>query len=292
MNRQQRFLEFFIQFVIFYSLGTHFLEIELGEAENPTPFFLWSERVVAAIFTVEYFVRWIGSRTWTYPFRLMAILDLLAVLPFYLTFIVDMRALRLLRTLRMLRLFKLSRHGSALKNIVNAFNRIRYEFSIVGFAVFVIGWCCAVAIYELERESQPAIFGKLSDAVWFVLTTLTTVGYGDKVPVTAGGKVVAALTMIAGLGLFGTFVSLVGSAFLEEIRKGNPFASDQIREKDRGPVQKEFDPHEVLKWIDQGCPDRGIEFKPDPVSLLREACLVLVRMEVNSGGLKELESPK
>src|SRR4051794_23382716 len=179
MTARQRHLELFIQALIFYSVGMHFFEIEFTDSQRSTGFFLWSERVVAAIFTVEYLVRWIASRSFFYPLRLLAIVDLVAILPFYIGFFVDLWSLRLIRTLRVLRLFKLTRHSRALQSILAAFHRIRYEFGVMAFAVFIVVWCSSIAIYELERERQPKLFGKMSDALWFVLTTVTTVGYGD-----------------------------------------------------------------------------------------------------------------
>src|SRR5262245_35528824 len=215
----RRYLELFIQVLIFYSIGVHFIEVEYTGTERSTGLWLWSERCVAAIFTAEYITRWVASRRWLYPLRPMAVLDLLAILPFYVGFFVDLRSLRLIRTLRVLRLFKLTRHGRALATLSNAFHRIRHEFAVIGFALFIVCWCSAVAIFELERHAEPKRFGKLSDAVWYVLVTVTTVGYGDLYPVTGGGKLVASCTMIAGLALFGTFISLVGGAFVEELRR-------------------------------------------------------------------------
>jgi voltage-gated potassium channel len=288
MSTRQRFLELFIQVVIVYSIVMHFIEIEFPDSvHNTTGFFFWSEVVIVAIFIVEYVVRWIASRSLFYPFQPMAIVDLLAILPFFTSFLVDLRSLRLFRVVRVFRIFKLERHNHALQNLRNAFNRVRHEFAIVGFAAFVVGWCSSLAMYELEREVQPDKFGKLSDAVWFVLVTVTTVGYGDKVPITNGGKIVAGCTMIAGLMLFGTFISLIGSAFLEEIRHSvhQPVAARPASSDAEAPVpeilqsmtQGSFDPHEVLLAIDEGTlqSGRGLVHL-ETVRLLAVACRLLI----------------
>src|SRR5262245_61979184 len=281
MSLRQRYLELFIQVVILYSIATHFIEIEYTGTEHSTGFWLWSERVVAAIFTVEYAVRWIASRRWLYPLRPMAVVDLLAILPFYVGFFVDLRALRLIRTLRVLRLFKLTRQGSALATLTNAFHRIRHEFAVIGFALFIVCWCSAVAIFELERHAEPNRFSKMSDAVWYVLVTVTTVGYGDMYPVTAGGKLVAGCTMIAGLVLFGTFISLVGGAFVEELRRSRveststepPTAGlDDLRLM----AVETFDPERILKAIGQDALGGIIgPAHPEAVRLLGLACAVI-----------------
>lgn len=278
--RSRRYLELFVQALIFYSIGTYFLELEFTNTEHSTGFLLWSERVVAALFTIEYFVRWVASRSLFYPLRLNALVDLVAILPFYIGFLVDLRALRLVRTLRVLRLLKLYRYSAAFQNIRNAFVRVRYEFGIIGFAVFTVGWVSSVAIYELERERQPEVFGHLSDAMWYVVVTLTTVGYGDKIPVTGAGRLVAVCTMVVGLGLFGTFVSLVGGAFLEEVRQKRPAPfSGQAQDDQPVPEQLQimslgnFDPEQVLRAIDDGALSsvRGLTHL-EAVRLLAVAC--------------------
>jgi len=137
-------LELSVQVVIFYSLIMYFVELEYAGTENSREgnlFFLWSERVVAAIFTVEYLVRWLVARDkFRYPVQPMAIVDLLAVLPFYVGFLVDMRALRLVRTLRILRLFKFYRYNEALKSFIISFNKIKHELYIIGVAMRFSSW--------------------------------------------------------------------------------------------------------------------------------------------------------
>lgn len=293
---RHRYLELFILMVVVISIVLHFIEVESPELHQTMKFFFWAEAVIAAIFTVEYIARWLASRSWWYPFQPMAIVDLAAVLPFYFSFLVDLRSLRLLRTLRVLRMFKLGRHSHALQNLFNAFNRVRYEFSIIGFAAFVVVWCSSLAIFGLEQEAQPEKFGKFSDAVWFVLVTVTTVGYGDKVPITAAGKVVASITMVSGLAMFGTFISLVGSAFLEEIRHNihpqtpaNPSPPDgaaSAPEWLRSMTPDRFDPVQVLKAIDTGVL-HGTEgtVQGETVRLLSVAC----RNMIGEGNLEKPE---
>ena len=272
MKPPQRYLESLVLVLILYSIVTLFVELEVSDADESTGFFLWSERVVTVLFTIEYVVRWVASRRWLYPLRPMAIVDLLAILPFYLGFLVDLRALRLLRVLRVLRLFKLYRYTNALQSIRNAFHRVRYEFGVVGFAVLTLLLVCSVVIYELERDAQPVAFARVSDAVWFSLTTLTTVGYGDRVPVTVGGKLVAVFMMVGGLGLFGTFVSLVGGAFVEELRRRSP----RLEPVPAAETGVGFDAQRVLQSIEQGAFAGGGACQTEGVRLLAVACRLLV----------------
>jgi len=218
MKRFVKTLEIFVQVVIFYSLVMYFIELEFTGTENSKEgfrLFLWSERLVAVLFTVEYFVRWYFSKDkWKYPFTWMAVVDLVAVLPFYVGFMVDMRSLRLIRTLRILRLFKFYRYNEALKSFIVSFAKIQKELQVIGIAILFLVFLSATCEYEFEREAQPEMFAKYSDALWWSMITLTTVGYGDMYPVTLGGRITALVTLALGLGIFGTFLSLIGSAFM------------------------------------------------------------------------------
>jgi voltage-gated potassium channel len=272
MPSRHRLLEAAVQGLIVFSIVDHFLELQF-DPDHVSPVFLAIERVVATLFTLEYVCRWAASRQWSYPLQPMAIVDLLAILPFYLGFLVDLRTLRMIRLLRVLRLFKLYRYNHALESIVSAFLRVRYEFGVVGFAVLLVLWCSSVAMYEMERDAQPQVFAKLTDAIWFVLTTLTTVGYGDKVPITVGGKLIAGSLMITGLGLFGTFVSLIGSAFLEEIRRRHVPQSDESSTQVHPTLLAALEPTQVLALLNQGAlVDAAGTPKPETLALLKYAC--------------------
>jgi voltage-gated potassium channel len=217
-------LEMFLQFLIFYSLINYFLELEYAGTENSREgylFFLWSERVVAGIFTIEYLFRWFFAKErWKYLTSPMGLVDLVAVVPFYVGFFVPAQYLRLIRTLRILRLFKIYRYNDALRSFVTSFATIKKELQIIGVAILVLVFMSATAEYEFERVAQPEMFAKYSDALWWSLITLTTVGYGDMFPVTVGGRVTALVTLALGLGIFGTFLSLIGSAFMSTLYKG------------------------------------------------------------------------
>jgi voltage-gated potassium channel len=216
MKKSSVYFECFIQIVIFYSLITYFIELELGCSENSREgqlFYLWSERTVAAIFTIEYLIRWYFSKKLFYPFSPLAIIDLAAVLPFYIGFLVDMRALRLIRTLRILRILKFYRYNDAMRRFILSYKKVQHELYVLGTAVIFLVFLSGTIIYEAERKVQPDMFAKYSDGLWWSLITLTTVGYGDKYPITTAGRLTACVTLMIGLGLFASFISLMGSSF-------------------------------------------------------------------------------
>jgi voltage-gated potassium channel len=213
--------EWATQLVIVYSLVMFFVELQYSTTDNSKighPFFLWSERAVAGIFTAEYALRWWRAKDrLRHPFTLLALIDLAAILPFYLGFLVDVRSLRLIRTLRVLRLLKVYRYNRALQGFIDSFKELKTQAEVLGVAVLFFMVFSATTMYELERGAQPQVFASYSDALWWCITTLTTVGYGDKYPVTAGGRITATMTVVFGLGVFGTFISLIGKSFMHHI---------------------------------------------------------------------------
>jgi len=223
MRRAVGLFEVLIQLVIFYSLVVYFLELEFTDTEHTLqghPFFLWSERFVAGVFSIEYLIRWAcARRRLLYPLTPLALVDLAAVLPFYCGFLVDMRMLRLVRTLRVLRLFKLYRYNEALRSFVSSYGKVKRELHILGVAILLLVVLSGTIVFEAERDVQKEMFRKYSDGIWWSVVTLTTVGYGDKYPITITGRLTACITLFIGLGLFGSFISLVGGAFLATLNE-------------------------------------------------------------------------
>ncbi|MBP5856019.1 ion transporter [Marivibrio halodurans] len=199
------------------------------------PWFDWLERISVAIFTVEYLTRlWVAAedpgprglrgawrRRLAYMTRPIALIDLAAILPFYLTMMgmippADGRALR---AIRMLRVLKLTRYSVALQSIVAVFHSERRTMLAALVIVFIALHLSATAIYLVEHEAQPEKFSSIPEALWWALATLTTVGYGDVVPITPWGRAIGAVVMLLGIGLFGLWTGLFASSFLDELRR-------------------------------------------------------------------------
>ncbi len=184
------------------------------------------------IFTVEYLARvWVSTVghhrsgisalkvRWNYIKSPMAIIDLLAVLPFYLAFLVPVVDLRFLRIVRLLRMLKLVRYSPALVSLL----RVIYEERRALFATLLImlglTFIAATVGYYFEYKAQPDKFGSIPEALWWALATLTTVGYGDVVPITTMGKILGGVVMIFGLALYAIPIGIVASAFSNEIHR-------------------------------------------------------------------------
>lgn len=195
------------------------------------PFFLWFEIASVAIFTVEYGVRvWASSemdgdetspawrRRLSYMCSPLAIIDLLAILPSYLgAFVaVDLRALRIFRLLRLLKLVRYSPALASLGRVVHAERRALFAALIVMLGLL---FTASTLMYLMENSAQPDKFASIPDALWWAIATLTTVGYGDVVPVTDAGKLVGGFVMIFGLAFYALPIGIIASGFSDEIHR-------------------------------------------------------------------------
>jgi len=151
----------------------------------------------------------------------LIIIDLLAVLPFYLPFLItlDLRVLRILRLTRIFRLFKMTRYVEGLRLMAKVIKNTKEEILItlsVGFMLLLIS---SSIMYYMEHDAQPEVFSSIPAAMWWGVATLTTVGYGDVVPATVAGRVLGAIISILGIGMFALPAGIFGSGFMEEIKR-------------------------------------------------------------------------
>lgn len=179
-----------------------------------------AEIVVVVIFTGEYLYRlWKSPSKLRFATSPYGLIDLAAILPFYLEMVVDLRSLRVLRIFRLLRLLKLARYTKAMRHLGDAFGEIRYELLVFLLLTLMLIYLSAVGIYYFEHPAQPDKFRSIFDALWWAVTTLTTVGYGDAYPITIGGRVFTFCVLILGLGLVAMPAGLMASALSITRRK-------------------------------------------------------------------------
>lgn len=193
-------------------------------------FFYWFEVVSVAIFTAEYLGRvWSciedprfdgpisGRLKWAS--QPLAVVDLLAILPFYFAFMglyADLRFLRALRLIRFFRLFKLARYSDAIQAFAIV-ARSKREDLIISITATGLVWVVASSImYYIENDAQPEVFSSIPATLWWGVITLTTVGYGDTYPITPLGKVFGAIVALLGIGLVALPASILASGFIEE----------------------------------------------------------------------------
>lgn len=198
--------------------------------DSYSEWFLAFEYFSISIFTLEYLFRLItadlkypgiGKRraTLRYLFSAVAIIDLLAVLPAYLPifFSVDMRVIRVLRLMRIARLFKLGRYTKSLHLISLVVQEKRSELNTTAFLASLLLVVSSTLMYYVERDVQPDAFPNIVATLWWAICTLTTVGYGDIVPVTAGGKIISSIIAILGIGLVALPAGILSASFMDKL---------------------------------------------------------------------------
>jgi len=165
----------------------------------------------------------------------MALVDLLAVLPFYLPFLgVDARFLRILRLMRILRLAKLRRYLSTMRLFGNVWIAKKHEIIMTTALMLMMLLISSSLMYYAERGYQPETFGSIPQSMWWAVATLTTVGYGDVTPISGLGRSMAAVVAMIGIGLFALPTSILGSGFIEEIEKDRKARAQENMEKQAG----------------------------------------------------------
>ena len=150
----------------------------------------------------------------------LMLIDLIAILPFFLPFVfADLRFVRIIRLFRLFRIFKFARYSESMLTLGHVF-RSRMGDLMVAFFVLGIVWIFASAMmYHAEHEAQPDKFGSIPASMWWGIITLATIGYGDAFPITPLGKVVGTGVAILGIAVYALPTGIVASAFMEEMRK-------------------------------------------------------------------------
>ena len=146
------------------------------------------------------------------------LVDLMAILPFWLSLIVA-ADLKVFLVLRLLRFFKLTRYSPAMSSLLEALNAERR--ALLGCLVILFGatLMAAALMHLAEGEAQPDKFGTIPDAMWWAIVTLGTIGYGDAVPITLAGRLIAGLTIFVGLLMVALPVGIVATAFANEVHR-------------------------------------------------------------------------
>lgn len=155
-----------------------------------------------------------------HAFQAMAIIDLLAILPFYLPFLgIDLRSLRVVRLLRIFRVAKVGRYYSSLNLIKHVFRSKKEELVLSSALMGLLLVVSSSVLYYCENAVQPDAFSSIPATMWWAVATLTTVGYGDMYPVTLMGKLCASIIAILGIGMFALPTGILGAGFVDEIQK-------------------------------------------------------------------------
>lgn len=208
--------------LIFFSVICFSIETMPDLTSETQRFLNISEFITVMIFTVEYIIRiYVSEKRLKFIFSFYGIIDLLAILPYYLITALDLRTLRLLRMLRLARILKLTRHQKAIQRFAKAIYVAKEELVVFTFASLILIFLAAVGIYYFEHSVQPDKYRSIFDCLWWAVATLTTVGYGDIYPITIGGRMFTFAILLVGLGLVAVPTGIVASALSSVRDKDN-----------------------------------------------------------------------
>lgn len=225
-----RFVDLAIRGLIALNVLAVVLETVPAIRDATGPAFHLFELLSVAVFSVEYLLRvWSCTATDRYSGAVrgrlrfavspLALIDLFAVLPAYLPAAgVDLRVLRGARLFRLFRILKLTRYSKSLRMFGRVFRRKREDLLVTLSMVALVLLFASTVMYYAENPAQPEVFASIPHALWWGVVTLTTVGYGDIVPVTVLGRMMAAVFALVGILLIAVPTAILGAAFVEEMQ--------------------------------------------------------------------------
>ncbi|MCJ8168322.1 ion transporter [Atopomonas sediminilitoris] len=251
--------------------------------------FLLFEQISVALFSLEYLLRLYSapenpsfaearSPRMAYLTSPMAIVDLLAIAPFFLAMFISVDT-RILRVLRLLRVFKLARYSASLELLGTVMRKEASSFASALFVMLIIIIFAASGMYAVERHIQPEHFGSIPAAMWWATVTLTTVGYGDVVPHTALGKAFGMVITLAGVGMAALPAGILASGFSRELELRRERFTDHVQEALADGVLS-GDEREAL---DEAAEELGIPDE-DAQALLRRATAQPAKQCPHCGG--------
>lgn len=218
------------------------LESNLVLRKSYREFFIAFELFSVLIFSIEYVARlWAATEKPKYaglsPLRArlryvlspMALVDLLAIAPFYLSLLIPVD-LRYLRLFRLLRLLKLSHYFDGLHVFGSVLRREASAIAGALMIMIVLIVVSACLMFTVENAAQPGHFDNIAQAIWWAVVTLTTVGYGDITPVTYGGKLLAIVIMLLGVGTMALPAGILAARFSEELQSRREMLRGRVRD--------------------------------------------------------------
>lgn len=254
--------DIFIVIVILLNISVTFLQT-FDEMAGYAGILGILELVTMVIFLVEYFFRiWTADLLYpdkSYPAAILGfvisfygVVDLMTILPYFLPFVVPSGAVafRMLRVVRILRLFKINSRYDAFNVITDVIKDKKNALVSSIFMVLVLMMASSLCMYGLEHEAQPESFSNAFSGIWWSVSTLLTVGYGDIYPVTIGGRIMAIVIAFLGVGMVAIPTGIMSAGFVEyytrikvgsysqhdadfitlKITEGHPFGGRQIKE--------------------------------------------------------------
>jgi voltage-gated potassium channel len=246
-SKFSEFIHYFLMILILVTVIAVILESDTEIYNKHQTLFWLLEAISLAVFTVEYLLRvWSSGELKKYRnfkgriryiITPMALIDLLAVLPVWFGFFMY-RDLMILRGLRLVRVFKLTRYSRSMNLLMAVLKQESANIFSSFFVLSILIIIAATGMHLVEGGNQPKQFGTIPHAIWWATVTLTTVGYGDVVPITPAGKIFGIIILMSGIGMAALPAGILASGFTKEVQR----RKEQLRNK-------------VLKYLSDGALD-------------------------------------
>ncbi|MFN8436577.1 MAG: ion transporter [Cytophagales bacterium] len=219
-NKYNVIFDQFIHFVVVLNVIVLCLAT-FHELKHYSRYFIIFEYFATTVFVIEYIFRSIHAyfrgNIKTYTFSILGIIDLLAILPYFvpIQILKHTNFIKMIRLFRLLTMFKMYRYSDHVKTILDVIYHKRADLIATFIAIFFVIVLSSYAMFVLEHEMQPHKLTNIFDAIWWGIGTIATVGYGDIIPVTAGGKIIASFLTLLGMGLVAIPSAILSAGFIE-----------------------------------------------------------------------------
>ncbi len=254
-NKFSKAFSKFMMILIILSVGEMALETDDDIFIPYKTYFIWFDMFTVWFFSLDYFARVFTAHLsdptyaehhsrWKsikkYIFSFYGIVDLLSILPYWLTFTnIDLRVMRILRLLRFLRVFKIARYNNSIDLIASVFKEKKSDLGVTCGLIIIVMILASFVMYYAEHDAQPEAFPNVLGCIWWAIVTLTTIGYGDVYPVTAFGKIIGGVIAFLGVGLVAMPTGIISAGFLEKINKDSSISDDKKADKSDVEANKE-----------------------------------------------------
>lgn len=262
-DRTSFFFDAFIISMIFLSIAGLVLASVNAILEEYFLVIVGIEILTGVVFTIEYVLRiWsctankeyarpISGRI-RYALGLFQIIDLVALLPYYLSLFFPFN-MEFLRVLRLLRLFKLGKYSKSFSLMVKVIDRDKQSLLSALSVLLIILVIASSLMFYAEHDAQPEVYSSIPAAMWWGLITLATVGYGDMVPITPLGKILGGIMALIGIGVFALPAGIIASGFTEVLKE----------EKEKKTVKRNKGKVAAPGPTVDVCPHCGREIRPE-----------------------------
>lgn len=232
-NQLSRFFDTFITVIIILNILTTFLQT-FDELSAFTPLFHIIECVTLAIFCIEYILRcWTADYLYPHLSKARArlhfilsfdgIIDILTIIPLF--FLSGFVIFRMLRVARIFHLFRLNAKYDSFNVITTVLYEKRNQIISSVFIVVILMLASSLCMYSVEHEAQPLVFRNAFSGIWWSMSTLLTVGYGDIYPVTILGKIMAIIIAYLGVGAVAIPTGIISAGFVEQYHRNSSISS-------------------------------------------------------------------